>query len=273
MLQVSPDAVDVACFERLVGDAGMRLGRGDPPGASSALREALALWRGDAYAEFAEEDWARPEAQRLEELRLVAHERLVEAELANGRAMEMIPEIEALVGAHELREAFRVQLMVALYRAGRQADALRVYRDFRRLLADELGLEPSPALAQLERAVLTHDPELMLAQPAGVPLRGYRVGERLGTGRDGTVFAAHVPGVDREFAIRVIREEIANCPEFIRSFEPSTHRVASLRHPAIVAIHDYWREPGAAYVVMRRMYGGTLTDRLGRVARRSQRGR
>jgi serine/threonine protein kinase len=163
--------------------------------------------------------------------------------------------------------------MVALYRAGRQADALRVYRDFRRLLADELGLEPSPALARLERAVLTHDPELMLAQPAGVPLRGYRVGERLGTGRDGTVFAAHVPGVDREFAIRVIREEIANCPEFIRSFEASTHRVASLRHPAIVAIHDYWREPGAAYVVMRRMYGGTLTDRLGRVARRSQRGR
>ena len=93
----------------------------------------------------------------------------------------------------------------------------------------------------------------MLAEPAGLPLRGYRLGERLGTGRDGTVFAARLPGVERDFAIRVIREEIADCPEFVRSFEAAAHRVASLRHPAIVTIHDYWREPGAAYVVMRRM--------------------
>ena len=264
MLQLPAETFDVTCFERLVADAGTRLGRGDATGASSALREALALWRGQAYAEFADEDWALPEAQRLEELRLVAHERLVEAELANGRAVEMIPEIESLASAYELRETFRAQLMVALYRAGRHADALRVYRDYRRLLAEELGLEPSPALAELERSVLTHDPGLMLTQQAGLPLRGYRLGERLGTGRDGTVFAARLPGLEREFAIRVIREEIADCPEFVRSFEAGAHRVASLRHPAIVAIHDYWREPGAAYVVMRRMHGGTLTDRLRR---------
>ena len=264
MLQLPAETFDVTCFERLVADAGTRLGRGDATGASSALREALALWRGQAYAEFADEDWALPEAQRLEELRVVAHERLVEAELANGRAVEMIPEIESLASAYELRETFRAQLMVALYRAGRHADALRVYRDYRRLLAEELGLEPSPALAELERSVLTHDPGLMLTQQAGLPLRGYRLGERLGTGRDGTVFAARLPGLEREFAIRVIREEIADCPEFVRSFEAGAHRVASLRHPAIVAIHDYWREPGAAYVVMRRMHGGTLTDRLRR---------
>ena len=116
------------------------------------LREALALWRGDAYAEFADEDWARPEAQRLEELRMVAHERLVEAELACGRAAEMIPEIESLAGEHELREAFRAQLMIALYRAGRQADALRVYRDYRGVLVEELGLDPSPALADARAA-------------------------------------------------------------------------------------------------------------------------
>ena len=85
----------------------MSLGRGDATGASAALREALALWRGQAYAEFADEDWALPEAQRMEELRLVAHERLVEAELANGRAVEMIPEIESLASAYELRETFR----------------------------------------------------------------------------------------------------------------------------------------------------------------------
>ncbi len=106
--------------------------------------------------------------------------------------------------------------------------------------------------------MLTHDATLTLAQPAGLPLRGYRLGERLGTGRDGTVYAAHLPGVERDLAIRVIREEVADSPEFVRSFEATAHRVAALRHPAIVSIHDYWREPGAAYVVMRRMQGGTL---------------
>ena len=222
------------------------------------------MWRGEAYAEFASEDWARPEAQRLEELRLVAHERLVEAELACGRAVELIPEIESLAAQHELREAFRAQLMLALYRAGRHADALGVYRDYRRVLVEELGLEPSPALVDLERRVLNHDPTLMLTEPAGLPFRGYRLGARLGTGRDGTVFAACLPGVEREFAVRVFREEIADCPEFVRSFDARAHRLASLRHPAIVAIHDYWREPGVAYLVMRRMHGGTLSDRLAR---------
>ena len=264
VLRLPGETFDVARFERLVAEAGTRLERDDAAGAAPVLRQALALWRGGAYAEFADEEWARPEAQRLEELRLVAHERLVEAELANGRATEMIPVIETLAREHELREAFRAQLMVALYRAGRHADALRVFRDYRRLLVDELGLEPSPALAEVERRVLDHDPTLMLAAPAGLPLRGYRLGERLGTGRDGTVFAARLPGVERDVAVRIFREEIADCPEFVRSFEANAHRVASLRHSAVVAVHDYWREPGAAYLVMRRMHGGTLADRLER---------
>ena len=106
--------------------------------------------------------------------------------------------------------------------------------------------------------MLSHDPTLLLTEPAGLPLRGYRLGERLGTGRDGIVFAARLPGVERDVAVRVYREEIADCPEFVRSFEAAAHRLASLRHPAIVPIHDYWREPGAAYLVMRRMHGGTL---------------
>jgi WD40 repeat protein/DNA-binding SARP family transcriptional activator len=264
VLRLPAEVFDVACFERLVADAGSCLARGDAAAASSLLRDALALWRGEAYAEFADEDWARPEAQRLGELRLVAEELLVEAELACGRAAELIPQIEALVGKHPLREAFRAQLMIALYRAGRQAEALRVLRDYRLVLVEELGLDPSPGLLELERRVLAHDPTLMLTQPAGHPLRGYRVGERLGTGRDGTVLAARLPGVDRDFAVRVFRQEIADDPGFVRSFEAGAHRVASLRHPAIVAIHDYWREPGAAYLVMRRMHGGTLRDRVTR---------
>lgn len=262
VLRLPDEVFDVACFERLVATGGSRLSHDDPAAASSALREALALWRGDAYAEFADEDWVRPEAQRLAELRLVAQERLIEAELASGRAAEMIPEIESLTREHSLRESFRAQLMIALYRAGRQADALRVFGDYRQLLVEELGVEPSPSLAALQELVLNHDPSLMLSEPAGLPLRGYRLGERLGTGRDGTVYAARLPGVERDFVIRIIREEIADSPGFVRSFEARAHRVASLRHPGIVPIHDYWREPGAGYLVMRRMQGGTLADQL-----------
>lgn len=264
VLRVPDDAFDVACFERSVVAARSRMGRDDAPAASSALRGALALWRGDAYAEFSDEDWARPEAQRLEDLRLVAHEYLMDAELVCGRATAIIPEIESLVREHPLREAFRAQLMVALYRAGRHADALRVFRDYRTLLVDELGVEPSPTLAALEQRILTHDAGLVLPEPAGRPLRGYRLGERLGTGRDGTVYAARIPGVERDFAIRVVREDIANRPEFVRVFEAGTQRLAALHHPGITPIHDYWREPGAAYLVMRRMHGGTLADRLER---------
>jgi WD40 repeat protein/DNA-binding SARP family transcriptional activator len=262
MLEVRDGAFDVACFERLVGEGRSRLERDDAVAASSALREALALWRGDAYGEFADEDWVRPEAQRLGELHLVAYEGLVDAELACGRAAEMIPELETLVAEHPLRESFRGQLMLALYRSGRQVDALRVFQEFRQVLGEELGLDPSPELVELDRRIVAHDPGLRLAEPAGLPLRGYRLGERLGTGREGTVYAARLPGVEREFAVRILRPEIADDPEFVRSFEADAQAVASLRHEAIVAVHDYWREPGAAYVVMRRMSGGTLRDRL-----------
>jgi WD40 repeat protein/DNA-binding SARP family transcriptional activator len=264
LLRVPVEAFDVTCFERSVAEGGSRLGRDDAASASSVLREALALWRGDAYAEFADEDWARPEAQRLQELRLVAQERLIEAELACGRAAAMIPEIESLTREHSLREAFRAQLMIALYRAGRHAEALAVFRDYRTLLVDELGVEPSPTLAALEQRVLSHDPGLTLSEPAGRPLRGYRLGQRLGTGRGGTVYAARLPGVERDFAIRIVRDEVADRPEFVRVFEARTQQLAALRHPGIVSIHDYWREPGAAYLVMRRMHGGSLADRLER---------
>ena len=172
VLRVPVEAFDVTCFERSVAEGGSRLGRDDAAAASSVLREALALWRGDAYAEFADEDWARPEAQRLEELRLVAQERLIEAELACGRAAAMIPEIESLTREHSLREAFRAQLMIALYRAGRHADALRVFRDYRTLLVDELGVEPSPTLAALEQRVLSHDPGLAALRTRGTPVAG-----------------------------------------------------------------------------------------------------
>ena len=263
MLEVPDDAFDVARFEALLAKGRAALDHDDAVSAASVLRDAIALWHGEPYAEFADEDWVRAESQRLHELLLVAHERLVDAELACGRAAEMVSELERLVAEHPLRDGFRERLMLALYRAGRQADALRAYQDHRAVLAEELGLEPAPALVDLERRILEHDPTPASSpNRPGVRLRGYRIGERLGTGREGTVYAARLPGVERELAIRVYREDVADRPDFVRNFEADAQRVASIRHDAIVPIHDYWREPGAAYLVMRRMTGGTLRDRL-----------
>jgi WD40 repeat protein/DNA-binding SARP family transcriptional activator len=262
LLQVADEAFDVACFERLLADADARLARDDAAGASAVVREGLALWQGDAYAEFADEEWAMPEAQRLGELRLVAEERRIDAELACGQAAEVVPVAASLARDHPTREAFRAQLMLALYRTGRQADALEVFREYRETLVAELGVDPTPRLAELHERILGHDPRLLLSEPAGRALRGYRLGERLGTGRDGTVCAASLPGVERDVVVRVYREDVADRPGFVREFGASAHRLASLHHPAVVAVHDHWREPGTACLVMRRMYGGSLADRL-----------
>jgi WD40 repeat protein/DNA-binding SARP family transcriptional activator len=262
MLQVTPDGCDVARFERGVAEAGGCLARGDPGGASLAVRSALDLWRGPAYAEFADEEWAQPEAERLEELRLVACELLVEAELACGRATETIPTLEHLCASEPLREAFRAQLVVALFRTGRQGDALRAARDYRRVLREDLGLDPSPAMVALEGRVHEHDPTLLTADAGVGVVRGYRLGARLGTGRAGSVFLTRAAGTNREVAMRIVSQALADASDFVRSFEATVHRVAALRHPAVVPILDYWREPGAGYVVMRHLAGGTLTDRL-----------
>ena len=156
MVRVGPDELDLLCFERLVEEGQ----RSPPEGAAKLLREALALWRGPALADVAHESFAQGEILRLEELRLVALERRIDADLALGRDAELVAELEALVRAHPLRERLRAQLMLAFYRSGRQAEALEVYRQTRRLLVDELGIEPSPALHELEQAILHQDPEL-----------------------------------------------------------------------------------------------------------------
>jgi DNA-binding SARP family transcriptional activator len=163
VLYVDPDELDLARFERLVSEA-----REAPPeGASSRLSEALALWRGPPLADLAYEQFVQSEIARLEELRLTALEQRLEADLELGRHAQLVPELEALVSQHPLREHFRYQLMLALYRSDRQADALDAYREARRELSEGLGLEPSASLRELEAAILRQDPEL-LASP-GVP--------------------------------------------------------------------------------------------------------
>ena len=163
LIRVSDGELDLHRFERLVATARAE----EPAQAARLLREGLALWRGAPLAELGD-SFARAERARLEEQRLAALEQRIEAELALGRHAELVPELEGLVREQPLRERLRGQLMLALYRCGRQADALEVYRSGRRLLDEELGLKPDDELQRLERAILNHDPSLESPVVAGV---------------------------------------------------------------------------------------------------------
>jgi len=167
VIRVAPDELDLLRFERLLEEAE----QAPPDRAALLLRDALGLWHGPPLADLADVPVARAEIGRLEEIRLAALERRIEADLALGRHAELIAELEALVQEHPYRERLRAALMRALYGAGRQADALRVYRETRDALVDELGIEPSPALQELERAILRQDPALSAARDVAAPER------------------------------------------------------------------------------------------------------
>ncbi len=186
MLQTEPGQVDLDRFETLVAEGRRALQAGDPRGASDRLREALGLWRGPPLADFAYAPFAQGETVRLEEARLAALEDRIDADLALGEHAALVGELESLVREHPLRERLQAQLMLALYRSGRQADALERYRQARCELVDELGIEPGPALQQLERAILAHDPALQPPPPSAierlVPRRARRGGVMLAVG-------------------------------------------------------------------------------------------
>ena len=154
---LKPDQLDVLRFERLMSEAE----RSEPAIAAARLREALALWRGESLSDFAAEDFARASIARLEELRLTALERRIEADLGLGQQDVLVAELERLVAEHPLRERFQAQLMLALYRSGRQAEALAAYAACRTMLSEELGIEPSRALRDLQQAVLRQDADLL----------------------------------------------------------------------------------------------------------------
>ena len=164
-LRVEPGELDLTRFRELVERAHSQ----GPVDAAATLREALALWRGEPLADVAGPAFVRDEADRLKDLRLTALEARIDADLAAGRDADLVPELEELIAEEPFRERLRAQLITALYRSGRQADALAAYQAARRTLADELGIDPSPELQELERAVLRHDPSL--APPAPQPAR------------------------------------------------------------------------------------------------------
>jgi YVTN family beta-propeller protein len=162
LLRVEEGELDLDEFERRLAAGRRARELGELERAAAKLREAESMWRGRPLADLEFEPFARLEVQRLEELRLLAVEDRIEAELALGRHAALVPELETLVEEHPLRERLRGQLMLALYRTGRQADALAAYRAGRSLLVQELALEPSPQLRQLEQAILTQDRSLQL---------------------------------------------------------------------------------------------------------------
>src|SRR6266700_1874517 len=171
LLRVDPEQVDALRFERLAEQGQLALERGDPGQASVLLREALGLWRGRALADVVFEEAARSAVTRLETLRLGAVANRIDADLALGRHLEVVAELQQLVGEQPLHERFRAQLMLALYRSGQQAEALEQYRQGREVLAGEFGLEPGPALQRLEMKILAQRPELdwRFQQPPAAP--------------------------------------------------------------------------------------------------------
>ena len=177
-LAIDRELVDAERFERLMGEGRDELAVGHAENAAAALEEALSLWRGRPLDDLAYERFAQGEIARLEQLRLAALEQLIEAKLALGRHAELVAQLETLVAEHPYRERLWGQLMLALYRCERQADALQAYQDARRTLVEELGIEPGEHLRELERAILAQDPALglraggqsaVLVTPGGLP--------------------------------------------------------------------------------------------------------
>ena len=168
VLRLDPDEIDAVRLERLVDSARERSSAGHHPEARQRYRAGLGLVRGDVLANLTDRWFAREAAARLNELVLGAEEGLIDAELATGHHAEVVSTLVELVGRHPLRERFRAQLIIALYRCERQADALHAYRDAREYLLDELGLDPGPELRALERSVLAHDPALVAPISVGI---------------------------------------------------------------------------------------------------------
>ena len=201
-LVLDPERLDAQRFERLVAEGRSELAADRPERAVAALEGALSLWRGAPLAELAYEPFAQREIARLDDLRATALEALIEAKLALGGHAEVVGQLEALIGEYPYRERLRAQLMLALYRSDRQADALQAYQDARRTLVGELGIEPGERLRELERAILAQDPELHLAaeEPAAAEsavetARGALVGRE-------RELAELVGGLDNAFAGR-----------------------------------------------------------------------
>lgn len=213
-------ATDVDRFDRLAEEGRDLLQRGEPRRAAVVLRKALSLWRGPPLADVAYESFAQGEIARLEELRMSTLEEKIDADLADGREGELVPELQRLARDNPLRERLRGQLMLALYRTGRQAEALEAYREARRMLKDELGLEPSRELQQLEQAILRQDETLGAAARPRVP-PAVRPAYALGIG----VLVAAVTAAALAVGLTRGGGGVSVAPESLAVVDPATNRI------------------------------------------------
>ena len=260
--------LDTRSFDGLVREARSHL-ENRPDVALELLDEALTLWRGRPLQDVEYEEFAQESIRNLDQARVDAIEDRAEALIAVGEDIAAVQDLEPLARSDPTRERPTSLLMLALYRLGRQAEALRAAGRHVRHLAQH-GLEPSPRIGLLEERILNHDPTLLPEEAItpekirlGRSIRGYELREEAGRGSVGVVYRAYQPAVGREVAVKIIDPELAGTPDFVRRFAEEARVIASLEHPHIVPLHDFWREPSGAFLVMRWMDGGSLADRFG----------
>ena len=267
IVRVENGQLDSLRFQELV-DRGRGVIESSPLEASSLLREGLALWQGPAFGDLNGEPALVSEVVRLEEARLTAIEYRVDADLRSGNHQTVVQELEALTREHPFRERLEGFLMLALYRSGRQADALRSYRRAQLFLADELGIDPSPGLQVLEEQILQQSPELdwseqtHIAPMARGSARGYELREKVDENRYGVFYRGFQGSVGREVMVLSLMEEFSSDPEFVRRFESELGAVSQLEHPHLLPIYDFWRDPDGAFLVTTYLRGESLRDSI-----------
>ena len=276
VLHADPGEIDAERFEAKVKLAKASVAA-DPATALAILDEGLAMWRGDALADLTDEPSLRGEIARLEGLRLAGIEYRVSAELQMGRHSTVVSELEVLTSRYPLRERLWAHLMLALYRGGRQAEALDAYQRARQVLADELGADPSMELQRLHSQILNQDPELRgpptpTPSPApgmskgdlepGVEFAGYRIEGIIGRGGMGVVYLAEHAGLKRKVALKLLAPALAEDRRFRERFARESQLAASIEHPNVIPIYEAGEADGRLYIAMRYVDGTDLRTLL-----------
>jgi len=277
VLVAAPDEIDGVRFEFLVKEGKASI-NSDPAAAAAILADALSLWRADALADVTEEPSLRGEAARLEELRLAATEHRIAAEIAMGGHSTVVSELESLTSRYPLRERLWASLMLALYRSGRQAEALSTYERARQVLGEELGADPSPELQHLHEQILTGAPDVAApvrerARPPsvrssrvdlqpGTEVAGYRIVGTLGRGGMSVVYLAEHDWLQRKVALKVLAPQLAEDERFRERFVRESRLAASLDHPNVIPIYEAGASGGDLFIAMRYVEGTDLRTLL-----------
>jgi serine/threonine protein kinase/DNA-binding winged helix-turn-helix (wHTH) protein len=274
VLRADSAEIDAARFEAKV-KAGKANLTSEPSEAAAALSEALELWRGAPLADLTNEPSLRGEIARLEELHLSATEHRIAAEIDMGGHSTVVSELDALTAQYPLRERMWANLMLALYRLGRQAEALATYQRARQVLADELGTEPSRELQRMNEQILRRDPSLGTSEPArqtirpsrldlepGAEVASYRIVRTLGRGGMSVVYLAEHDWLQRKVALKVLAPQLAEDERFRKRFVSESRLAASLDHPNVIPIYEAGAFGADLFIAMRFVEGSDLRTLL-----------